>query len=159
MFNEFSLTHIVLALPSAVTNPPDNTFLKFSTIFHDPQVNSMTFQAYKMKFFHNLYKPCPKTFWILSENTNVYFCCHFPPTQPAKVFLISSDSTVEQLEMFFAFPTYDYVCFLTMYSVRSRENNDRFVHVISFVCILNCLSVKLFFSVISWQCNIAVKIT
>ena len=46
-----------------------------------------------------------------------------------------------------------------MCSVRSRENNDCFVHANSFVCILNCLSVKLFFSVISWQCNIAVKIT
>ena len=136
-------------------------------IFHDRQVNFMTSQACKMKFlnfmtfpvFHNLYKPRPKTFWILHEfgNTNVYFYCHFPPTQPAKVFLISSDSTVEQLEKLFAFPTYDCVCFLTMCSVRSRENND-FVPANSFVCILNCLSVKLFFSVISWQCNIAVNI-
>ena len=70
----------------------------------------MTFQACKMKFlnfmiipvFHNLYKP--SGFFTNSENTNVYVCCHFPPTQPAKVFLISSDSTVEQLEKFFCIP-------------------------------------------------------
>ena len=138
-------------------------------IFHERQVNSMTFQACKMKFlnfmiipvFHNLYKPCTKTFWILHEfgKYKRIRLLSFPPTQPAKVFLISSDSTVEQLETFFAFPTYDCVCFLTMCSVRSRENNDCFVHANSFVCILNCLSVKLFFSVISWQCSIAVKIT
>ena len=135
-------------------------------IFHERQVNSMTFQACKMKFlnfmiipvFHNLYKP--SGFFTNSENTNVYVCCHFPPTQPAKVFLISSDSTVEQLETFCALPTYDCVlCFLTMCSVRSRENNDCLVLANGFVCILNCLSVKLFFSVISSQCNIAVKIT
>ena len=27
----------------------------------------MAFQVCKMKFLHNLYKPCPKTFWILPE--------------------------------------------------------------------------------------------
>ena len=131
-------------------------------IFHDRQVNSMAFQACKMKFLHNLYKPCPKTFWILPEfgKYKRILLLSFPPyTTSESIFLMSSDSTVEQLEKFFAFPTYDCVCFLTMCSVRSRENNDCFVHANSFVCILNCLSVELFFSVISWQCNIAVKIT
>ena len=74
----------------------------------------MTFQACKMKFlnfmiipvFHNLYQPCTKTFWILHEfgKYKRIRLLSFPPTQPAKVFLISSDSTVEQLEKFFCIP-------------------------------------------------------
>ena len=64
MFNYSSLSYIVFALSSAVTKLPNTTL-----IFHDFQgllLNSMIFQAWKMKFinpttfqvFHDLYEPC-----------------------------------------------------------------------------------------------------
>ena len=139
-------------------------------IFHDRQVNSRTFQACKMKFlnsmifpvFHNLYKPCHKTFCILHEFGKY-----------KRILLLSFLSYTISKSIFNNFRFYGgtarnvfcipnvrlCISFLTMCSVRSRENNDCFVYANSFVCILNCLSVKLFFSVISWQWNIAVKIT
>ena len=54
------LSYFVLVLTSAVTNLPNIT-----STFHDRQLNSMTFKAYKMKFlnfmtfqvFHDLYEP------------------------------------------------------------------------------------------------------
>ena len=71
--------YIVLAMSSAVTNLPNKT-----SIFHDfqgPQLNSMTFQVWKMKFlnsmtfqvFHDLYEPWdnsyPNTLDFLSAVT------------------------------------------------------------------------------------------
>ena len=65
LFNYVSLSYFVLALTSTVTNLP-NIILQFSMNFHDCQLNSMTFQAWKIKFlnvmtfqvFHDLYEPC-----------------------------------------------------------------------------------------------------
>ena len=65
LFNYVSLSYFVLALTSTVTNLP-NIILQFSMNFHDRQLNSMTFQAWKIKFlnfmtfqvFHDLYEPC-----------------------------------------------------------------------------------------------------
>ena len=59
LFNNSSLSYIVLALTSAITNLPNTTL-----IFHDWRFNSMTFQAWKLKFlifmtfqvFPDLYK-------------------------------------------------------------------------------------------------------
>ena len=64
LFNYSSLSYLVLGLSSAVTKLPNKAL-----IFHDfqgPIINSMTFQAWKMKFlnsmtfqvFHDLYEPC-----------------------------------------------------------------------------------------------------
>ena len=63
LFNDSSLSYIVLALSSAGTNLSHK--LQFSMTFKDRQLNSMTFQAWKMKFlnsmtfqvFHDLYEP------------------------------------------------------------------------------------------------------
>ena len=65
LFDYVSLSYFVLALTSTVTNLP-NIILQFSMNFHDRQLNSMTFQAWKIKFlnfmtfqvFHDLYEPC-----------------------------------------------------------------------------------------------------
>ena len=59
-----SLSYIVLALSSSVTNLPNRT--KIVMTFKDRQLNFMTFQAWKTKFlnsmtfqiFHDPYEPC-----------------------------------------------------------------------------------------------------
>ena len=62
---------IIHASSSAVTNLPNTTLIIFSMTFRDQKLNSMTFQALKMKFlnsktfqvFQDLYKPCTNSEW------------------------------------------------------------------------------------------------
>ena len=70
LLNCFSISYFVLALSSAVTNLPKKTLtmdiIHALTFHHDRLLNSMTFQAWEMKFvnsmtfkvFHDLHEPC-----------------------------------------------------------------------------------------------------
>ena len=74
LFNYSSLSYIVLALASAVTNLSNKTLI-FHDCQKDQQLNSRTFKAWKTKFlksmtfqvFHDLYEPWVILIWCSTK--------------------------------------------------------------------------------------------